>query len=665
MGKNKKNKFPRVLLKNLVHDIRKLISSNEGRIFILEIFEEVPFELRPSLLESLSAFYEKEMAEFFHLLIIEYGKEWSAICKRALEKYAMAGIEFSPPVFSKGRFYKAYATKTRHTGKTNVDIAWKTDDGFIYVESIYLTYSSDGIHSYFIDENFSISKFKKDREGLNDLVEINFEEVCCLIQEAYGFNMRSMTRPAIGKFLYQKYLDQEVGLTHTAEAELLRKVSSELSPKELVNSLFYALRYQDYNYIFSLLSRERSYQGLLVYQLDDVINPGALLLEGEIDGVNESKENIEISAYTIVAENQELFKQNYLFELRIENSTWYVSNIERLSYDSIDSDSKLNPLSSQVTCKVYQIIDHEDLFNILEGIDDLREVEEIPNGIHLRITTNNHSLDEGVSFLTGIFADLIVNGEEFVIIAKDRDSLNDLENFLYYEDRGSVVFKNEYTLTILNAYSYAGGQYNSFEEVLLREEVDYDPDDGMRFLSIRYLIKDKEKVEQRLEELKSLVIQLPGKHKVYYQLNKQTNDFLAEYILGSNWLTVSAFGELDISIARKQIEKDMYESLEFDGMEVREDGIFGILTFDVKKQYPELELSLKEMYLDKWYRSRLNILQGMSPSEACKTEEGTRMLWAMFKNIKNKEKYSNLANNKFINLKEYMKKVDLYSLQKP
>ena len=66
------------------------------------------------------------------------------------------------------------------------------------------------------------------------------------------------------------------------------------------------------------------------------------------------------------------------------------------------------------------------------------------------------------------------------------------------------------------------------------------------------------------------------------------------------------------------------------------------------------------MYLNKWYNSHLSTLSGMSPSEACQTEEGTRLLWTMFKRIKKKEQQRRLrGEHKQIGLKEYIRKLNL------
>ncbi len=185
-------------------------------------------------------------------------------------------------------------------------------------------------------------------------------------------------------------------------------------------------------------------------------------------------------------------------------------------------------------------------------------------------------------------------------------------------------------------------------------------DDGMRLITTRYLVKDRERVIERIEELKTIKIKLDNSYTLYYQIVEEngSSNFFAEYLLGSSWVNVSAFGERDINLARQEFEEQMYECLEFDGMEVRNEGFFDILTTNVKREYPGLEPQLKEIYLDKWYHSQLSALSGMSPSEACQTEEGSRLLWAMFKNLKHNNKAPYMHYRKNIGLKEYIRKVE-------
>ena len=99
----------------------------------------------------------------------------------------------------------------------------------------------------------------------------------------------------------------------------------------------------------------------------------------------------------------------------------------------------------------------------------------------------------------------------------------------------------------------------------------------------------------------------------------------------------------------------MFDSLGYDGMEVRENGLFGRVNQPCEKEHPELERTLKEIYLNKWYYSQLSVLRGMSPWEASQTEEGTRLLWTLFKRIKKKAAVC-ISQPTKVHLKEYIRK---------
>jgi hypothetical protein len=665
MKNNKRTGFPRVLLKNLAEDIFKLIKTNEGSLSILEIIEEIPFESRFEVIEGLSSFYDSAMVGFFNLIKVEYGKEFESICNRALTKYNLAGLEANFPPFKKDKFYKAYASVTRHTGRMTIDVAWEKPDHRLYVECFFLTFSTDGVHSFFVVNDMPAIEYEADREKQPDMAEISYEESCLLVRDAYKFNMRFMSRPALGKFLYQTYIDETSAFSNTNMNPILRKLSANLGPRQLVNSFFHALRYQDFNYLFSILAENKLTQNMLLKQIHRTINPGALLLEGQVEEVKGSNNHAELTAYSITLFEQEVYRNDYVFSMTKESGgEWLIANIDRVAACKLDAGSKYNPFDVQVYCRVYEILDVDDLFEILDRVDNIREVEELPYGVHMRVTYFEDDFNHGLTFMTGVIAELVINGDKFVIISQNHDTLEDFHNLFTIDHQSPLVSKGEYELSLSNAYNYLSGQYLQFEDILLDERDDLSFEDGMRFITARYALKDRCKVLSRIEGLKSIMIDLPCEYQVFYQLDdcEDHPGFMAEYILGSNWITVSAFGDKDIVTIRKSFEENMYDALEFDGLEIREEGIFEILTLDVKKQYPGLESALKEMYLNKWYHSRLPSLSGMSPSEACQTEEGTRLLWTMFKKIKQKEQLRRLrGERKQIGLKEYIRKLNLPS----
>lgn len=663
MKNNKKNSFPRAMLKKLAQDVAKLIGTNEGSLSILEIVEDIPYEIRADVIEGLSAFYEPAIVGFYKLIQMEYGKEFEAVCGRALTKLKLAGLELEfPPVFN-GDFYQAFASTSRHTGRMTVDIAWQKPDGRLYVECFFLAFNTDGVHSFFVVEDMPAEQYESDRDMQADMLAIGYQECCLLISDAYKFNVRFMSRPALGKFLYQRYLKEKLDLSVLNINTVLRKLSAHLAPRQLANSFFHALRYQDINYLFSILAEDHFSPAMLLQQINRAMSPGALLLEGQAEEVRGLINRVEINAYSITLYEREVYRTDYVLTLlKDPGGSWLIGGMDRTANCKLETDSEFNPFAVQVYCRVYEILDVDDLFELLDGVDNIREMEELPYGMHMRITCFEDDFNHGVTFMTGVIADLVINGDEFVVIAQNKDKLEDFNNLFTMEPSTPLISRGEYELSLTSAYSYLSGQYLQFEDILLDEADELAFEDGMRFITARYALKDPAKVMERLEELKIMQVELPGEYQVYYQLENgpDNSGFMAEYIMGSNWITVSGFGDRDIGIIRQTFEENMYDALEFDGLELREEGIFEILTPEVKKIYPNLESTLKEIYLNKWYHSHLPTLSGMSPSEACQTEEGTRLLWTMFKRIKQKEQQRRIrGERKQIGLKEYMRKLNL------
>ncbi len=661
--RKKKPYFPRPVLKSMVNDIKKLVMEPDGRLFLLEIMEEIPFDLRPAVLESLSSFYEPEMTTFFHLMKAEFGTELEALCNRSLEKYSLAGLDVSPPQFFRGSFYKAYATRTRHTSRIAMDIAWDIGGSGVYVECFYLTFNADGVHSFFMVEDMPLSQYEQDREVLADMIEISFDEACSLISQAFQHNITHMTRPALGKFLYQKYLNHGQRLSPEQEQALTLRLSSRLGPRQLVNSFFRAVRERDWNYLDSIVVPD------CVPVTRQYFHMMHQLVEGQVDEVLASRSVAQVNGYAIFMEDRSCYREEYQFNLKKGvNKNWIISNYSQVTREEIENLSDLNPLNHEVYCRVYEIVDLDGLFAALDRVDDVRQVEELSYGLHMRVTYHEEDMSQGVSMLTGVVADMVINGDEFVVACRDFDTLMDLHHLLLSETVTPVVSKGEYQVNLMTLYSYLSGQYMYFEDVLLIEEDDYLWEDGMRFISSRYLIKDREKVEKRIEELQNLHLKISDHYQVFYQMESCSGgaEFFVEYVLGPGWVTVSTFGEKDMVRARKIFEDRMFDSLEFDGMEVRENGLFDVLTSHVKNEHPELERTLKEIYLNKWYYSQLSVLRGMSPWEASQTEEGTRLLWTLFKRIKKRESSSLYQPGPHrVHLKEYIRKVEQQSFRKP
>ena len=643
--------------KDIISDLRQLSGSNEGRLFMLDLFEEVPHETRPLILEGLSAFREEAVIEFIEVIKLEFDKEYKQLCNRVLDKMHLAGMPRSVLAPFQGTFYKAYASCTRHTGRVTLDVAWKIGRKNLHVECFYLTFNSDGIHSFFLVENMLPAQYDRDRKNLPDMTEISLDEACFLVSQAYHHNLRHMSRPALGRFLYQKYLFEKSDLGSERERNLVRLLSAKLNPRQLVNSIFHAYKYHDWDYILCLL-REAAFGLKTDFEMDAIMNSAAIFIEGGACKEQGDVDRPIVGAYSIVIEAGEFYYREYLVGLIKTEDSWLIESFEE-TYKNCCS-TKYNPFSDPAFCRVYEIIDLEQLLAKLDDLDGVREVKELPDGMHMRLTYREEDFNCGVSFMSGVVADLVVNGDEFVVICQDDDNLNDLHDFL--EDEVScVLLREDYQVNVLTAFRYLGGQYVSFEDVLLEPGSEAACDDGMRLISAHYHIKDRQRVVERLETMGKDFCFQGRDFQLYYQVEASAHGpaFGAEYIMGSNWIAVSTFGDSDMARVRQQFEADMYGCLEFDGMEIREDGIFDILTADLKKAYPQLSAILKELYLNKWVHSHLSLLQGMSPSEARQTEEGNRLLWALYKKIKRREGNRHLSgkpNN--IILKEYIRKIE-------
>jgi len=471
--KNNKGNYPRQMLQEQVNEINNLIESNGGKLLLLEMFEDIPLDSRTEFLEGMGSFYSPQMVSYFRLLNMEYGKEYEPICQRILNKYRLSGLETDNKPEVPDEFYKAYASCSRHTGRMSLDLAWQTEGGKLYVECFFLTFSSDGIHSIFIVEDIAALQYEKDRGLINDMVEINHQEACFLISEAYKLNVRYMSRPALGRFLYQRYLDEQIDLSPAQTSVLIRKVSARLTPRQLGNSFFHALRYQDYNYLLSILNDQFT-SGTLFNQLNNAINPGALIMEGQVEEVRASSDSAELSAFSIILQDREVYRSEYRLRLeKDQQGYWSLVHIERLSNQLVEPESSWNPFALQVYCRVYEIMDMDELFDVLDRVENIREVEELPYGMHMRITGYEDDFNHGVSFMTGVIADLIINGDEFVIISQDKQIVDQFHKIFNDDYSFFLVQRGEYEISLASAYSYLSGQYSDFEDILLGDESDF------------------------------------------------------------------------------------------------------------------------------------------------------------------------------------------------
>ncbi|NLB17363.1 MAG: hypothetical protein GX825_01175, partial [Syntrophomonadaceae bacterium] len=655
--KKKKRTLPRPLIKGLGDDIKNLVKTNEGLLLALEIIDEIPPELRALVVDGLSSFGSQEMAEFFYVLMAEYGKELEGVCHRGLEKLQMKGLDISVAVPPASRFFQAYVTRTRHTGQVTLDVAWENDDGLLDVECFFLSYNSDGIHGFFVISEMPISEYEGDRRMLPDMVRIDYSEACFMIQDANAYNVNYLTRPALGKFIYGKYFAKAHELGAEEQSKLIRSLTAELDPRELVNTFFYAQRYKDHTFINSIIDDVHSRQ-MILSQIEGILRPENMMVEGQAIEVKIFKNHSTVKAYGIYVEEDDLIRYEPTFHLIKRGSRWFIDalHIEDITTITTSNDElSESPFENKVYCFVYEILDLDCLFENLEDIDDIREVGELPFGVHLRINQpDTASFSQGVYFLSGIMSDVVINGNEMVIIAREMENVTEIDEVLTQD--GAIDLLSRHEVDIITAYTYLSGQYLSFENMLHQDNQELLFEDGLRLVTARYAIKDRDRVSARLNTIKSFSYHFPGDFEVYYECEDRDSKALrAEYVLGNNWVTVSAFGDNELSRIRAKFESGLRDCLEFEGTQIKCEGIFEIITADVKKLYPELETRLQRAYLEKWFRSNLKPLRGMTPCDAVNSVEGKRLLWSMFKDMRRNEKFrKNMGVRSVINLKQYI-----------
>lgn len=657
--KKKKNYYPKPILKKFAQEIALLVNQNQGRLNLLESLEEMPYEVRNEIVEGMASFYQEGMVEFFYLLKMEYETEFAEVCDKALEKYRMAGMDVTAPVFFTGTFYKAYASCTRHTGRMTLDVAWVTENSALHVECFYLTYNPDGIHSFILVDDMPVHIYEQERQLMADMVEVDFSEACCLIYQAYANNLRYMTAPALGRYLYQKYIDYFIEHDVIEYIGLIRRLSELFAPRQLVNSYFQGIRNRDYIFLEALTAYSDNIHGI-IDNLDIFLSSGTLLLQAQAQEVQASGSEASVSAYAFTVRDEDIYSNRLKFHLaKDEQKIWYIDKLELLEQECLNRDGKTNPFTERVICRIYYITDVDEVFDILEKVDNIHSIEELACGVHMRIKENADDYNQGVIFFNDVIADIVINnGEELALISKHPDFIDELHQLFVDEYSSTIIPLGTYEADMLTAYKYICGQYKSFEDIWYDNSAAGTAfDDGMRFLSVSYVIKDRAEVSKLLNDIKDMAIDISPDKQVYYQFNNQSAGpgYFAEYLLAADWLSVSAFGEADLNIARDDFEKLACEYLEFEGMEPRRGSIFDVLNTGIKKDYPELEAALKEIYLNKWYYSGLRQLQGMSPSEASKTEEGSRLLWRMLKKLRQKEKNN---SRRRISLNEYIHKLE-------
>jgi hypothetical protein len=92
-----------------------------------------------------------------------------------------------------------------------------------------------------------------------------------------------MSRPALGKFLYQKYLNHGSRLSAAQSIGLNRRLTARLGPRQLVNSFYRAIRENDAGYLECIADPD------VIMSVHKYFHMMHQLLEGQVEEVFASR----------------------------------------------------------------------------------------------------------------------------------------------------------------------------------------------------------------------------------------------------------------------------------------------------------------------------------------------------------------------------------------
>ena len=653
----RKKIFPKHFIQTVTQDIIANINSNVGILTVLELFEEVPPEWRSVVLNGLSTVHEPAIAVFYHIVMREYGPKYEEQVLRSLQKLSMAGVETPDLNFMPGHFYKAFCSPTRHLGKVNLTVFWEYPEGTYAIESFLLHFSAEGIVSYVLLEDMHHDQLYLDDPLVDDLVELEEEAVCSLLSDAYQYNQKHQTSPALGFYLFQRYLVEELDSFKLVAG--LGAICPVLLPHQAINTLFLALQKKDWIYLNFLSDEQYINEKRIRQAFSQIFGVESQFLEGRIKEIQVEAEEATVSAYILVLLDQKICKNNYTLRMHIRDKRWKIYQIEKKRTYHLKDSSRYNPLSLMMHCTTYEILDIDELITLIGELERVQEIGELPHGLHVRISAIQDNIDHGISFMSGVLADLVINGDEFVVICQEPSVLESLN-----ERCMALKVLNKtgtYQLPLKMVLYYLGGSYINFEDIYMDTDYEYLLGDNMRFITARYVVEDQRAIRRYLEGVLQVQIYHLDTQTIlcYHHLPEHSGDsFVAEYILDEDYLTVSSFGAKVVGNLRKQLEETLPSAISFESLEIRNLGLFEVLTPEVGKLFPQMEEELKNIYLNKWYYSNSPWLNGMCPFEANKTKDGERLLWSMFKIIQKKINNDYFSGqNVNISLREFMNRV--------
>lgn len=636
-----KNGHPRALARKLATQLREMMENNEGRMLALRIMEEVPWTLRGQVAEYLSSVYEPEMSTFFWLLEREFGAELQEPVARARKRFASAGLPSGPPPSPDMSFVVALANRTRHQGVVPIDVVWLSEEGLLEIESYRLAFGHDGILQCEVFSEVPAREYFARNYDESSLVLLELDQAAYLIREAYACNVRCMSRPGLGRFLYEKYLHMpQADLTPDQRLEVMTMLTPQLSPREAVDSFLRALRNGDAEYAAALLSR-RVHSHEAARDLTAWFLTGGTVVDAHsLSSAPEWEPRVEAYAVFLSGGDPDrLWYTRFQFTLEPWKGRWVIADVASTEMLSVGRGPEFSPLDRVVQVCPYEVVKPDELLRALEDSDWIEEEGASPAGVHMRVRRVLNPREEFQDIFSWNRAVLVLNSDDLVVISPDAWILNEIDGLV--SDGGMAVRLSSTEVPMAEAYRYLSGRFACLAHALANGQLGAAFTDGMSCWSVTYGVLDRSRVQERVEALTSASFSHPGDVRVYYQyrqLPRGRRELVAEYLLAEGLVRLTALGAEELFVLQRRFEENLQDCLVFEGLEARSEAVFDLLTAEVRERHPQLEEAVTQGYLERWYRSRLHCLEGMTPAEARYNQEGKQLLWAMFKRMQRRDR---------------------------
>lgn len=426
------NKLPKKLMEKLAGDLDELLETHEGALLALQLLENLPEQVKVSLVANLSMIHTEEVAKFMNLVEQEYpGEDTGAVAQRSLKKLKLAGVEIdknkmAPIEDSIHNFYLGSISRTRLKGTVNLVLLFLNRSNPQTLDAYFFTLSFCELG---IKEFFYVREISYEQAGTiiqdETYQQLSFSQSLKLLDLAYQLNTEWDSLPALGLFIYQPLLKQAETLTEQIEYDFYPILSQELNPTILINGFCLAMRTED-----------QELMDYLTQNCDSSLPQVGLLLFNEVIQVEELEEKeenhvIEVTNRLIVEEDDGLYELYWRITLEyLADNRLTITNIQQLpDKNIIHWDWLEENLSAKKATTAYFMHQPHAVRLFIESLDGMELFQDGDDVDFYKWWDLDTILQKGICLKNGVTADLFLSEEELVIMTDDEEKLNQVKEF--------------------------------------------------------------------------------------------------------------------------------------------------------------------------------------------------------------------------------------------